>query len=270
MFDYFWFFITDRNVQQRRIKYSLLSLARSGNVKAMGDLAKLCRLSGDTTTAVKWYNNIISTNGVNAKNAANNLGNIYYGQRRYDQALKFYEQAANQGLTVAKKNIGIIYQEQEHWDAAISWFKVAAYEGDSVAKERLAKLLLRPSNSPVNSWQEAERLAQRWMFYFGFHDAQVTPAGTDGGIDVNSVRAIAQVKYERSTTGRPELQKLAGVAHDEDKAPLFFSLSGYTKNALAWAEQSRIGIALFKYDYSGNVIGLNGTAKKMLSAAKNQ
>jgi len=41
MFDYFWFFITDRNVQQRRIKYSLLSLARSGNVKAMGDLAKL-------------------------------------------------------------------------------------------------------------------------------------------------------------------------------------------------------------------------------------
>ena len=270
MFDYFWFFLTDRNEKQRRVKYSLLSLARSGNVKALGDLAKLCRDSGDNTTAIKWYNKIISLGGVNAKNAANNIGNIHYKLRRYDQALKFYEQAANQGLTAAKKNIGIIYQEREQWEAAISWFKVAAYEGDQIAKGRLEKLLLRPTQSPIHSWQEAERLAQRWMFYFGFHDAKVTAAGTDGGIDVNSARAIAQVKYEKSTTGRPELQKLAGVAHDEDKSALFFSLSGYTKNALAWAEQSRIGLALFKYDYSGNVIGVNQAAKRMLTAAKNQ
>jgi TPR repeat protein len=264
MFDYVWFFINDRNKEQRQIKYNLLTKARHGNVKAMGDLAKICQASNDSVTAIKWYEKIARIGGSNSFSALNNIGNIYYGKRNFQTALNYYKRAATGGLTIAKKNMGIIYQEFEMWEDAIKCFEIASSEGDLAAKARLEKLKLRPRSVPIGTWKEAEALAQRWMFFFGYHDAKLTRAGADGGVDVNSKSAVAQVKFEKVATGRPKLQELAGVAHDQGKSALFFSLSGYTKNAIRWAEQSRIGIALFKYDYLGNVTALNNAAQRLI------
>ena len=268
MFDYVWIYLTDRNPAQRKQKYSLLKSAMSGNVVAMGKLAKLSDASGDNETAVKWYKKIMEQGGRNRATAANNLGSIYYRKRNTKLAIDYFYQAANEGLTVAKKNMGIVYQELEEWKLAIEWFEIAAFEGDQVAKQRLERLRLRTQSSPVYSWQEAERLAQRWMFYFGFYDATLTTSGADGGIDVSSSQALAQVKFESTNTGRPVIQALAGEAHNQGKSALFFSLSGYTKGAISWAEESRIQVALFKYDRSGNMEGVNQAAKTIMNTAK--
>ena len=103
----------------------------------------------------------------------------------------------------------------------------------------------------ISTFQQAEENAARWMRDAGFNDAMVTPGGPDGGVDVVSIRAIAQVKFETRPVGRPPLQRLYGVATAEGKKPLFFSNSGYTRQASAWADT--VGIATFTYDRHGAV-----------------
>lgn len=270
MFDYLWIFFGDRNETQRKLKYELLKKARKGDVVAMGKLAKISMESRDEQTAIKWYKKLLDLGGKNARAASNNLGNIFYSKKNFNQAIDYYYRAANEGLTVAKKNLGILYQDIENWELAIGWLEAAAYDGDLAAKKRLERLRLRPTNMPIYSWQEAERLAQKWMFYFGYHDSKLTRAGADGGIDVNSSRAVAQVKYENTKTGRPVIQALAGEAHNQGKEALFFSLSGYTKGATEWAEESRIGVALFQYDQSGNIECSNSASRQIMKIAKSR
>ena len=69
----------------------------------------------------------------------------------------------------------------------------------------------------------------------GYDDAEVTGPGADGGVDVTSRRSVAQVKTETLPVGRPALQRLHGVAMADGKEGLFFSLSGYTSQAVEWA-----------------------------------
>ena len=270
MFDYFWFFITDRNPEQRAKKYELLGQARKGDITAMGNLAKLCKDSNDTSTALKWYLKIVKSGGTNAIKATNNIGNIYYLKRNYQKALNYYESAANQGLVIAKRNIGKVYEDLEQYTNAISWYRAASSSGDVTAKLRLENLLRRPTNRAIDDWQEAEELARRWMFYFGFTDAVLTKGGADGGIDVTSASAVAQVKYRTSKTGSPDIGKLEYVAGKEGKQSIFFSLSGYSKQALEWADESTNKMALFTYDKQGNVEANNRHARILMEMAKNQ
>jgi tetratricopeptide (TPR) repeat protein len=270
MFDYLWFFITDRNTEQRAKKYELLTRARKGDVVAMGSLAKLCNQSDDSQTALKWYGKIVKLGGPNAPKASNNIGNIYYAKHDYQQALDAYQFAAKQGLIVAKKNTGIVLEDLGQYANAISWYRVASNEGDAGAKLRLANLLRRPSNRYVGTWEEAEELAQKWMFYFGFTDAALTQRGSDGGIDVTSERAIAQVKYRETPTSRPDVQRLEGEAVRQGKQSIFFSLKGYSKPAVEWAGASTTKLALFTYDKQGNVIAENVHAEALLDMAKKQ
>jgi hypothetical protein len=107
-----------------------------------------------------------------------------------------------------------------------------------------------PTPRLVKSAIEAERLAAEWMVALGFQDAQVTPVGSDGGIDVTSSSAVAQVKMEGVATGRPQVQALSGAASVKQKAPLFFSLAGYTRHALEWAERAHVACFEFAHDGS--------------------
>src|SRR5207248_10837207 len=96
-------------------------------------------------------------------------------------------------------------------------------------------------------------------------DARCTGAGTDGGVDVRSREAVAQVKAQLSPVGRPELQALYGVARSEGRRPLFFSLMSYTAAALAWADE--VGMALFRFDHAGVVEAVNAAGEALLAAA---
>jgi tetratricopeptide (TPR) repeat protein len=115
---------------------------------------------------------------------------------------------------------------------------------------------------PIRTAIDAEQTARDWMRYLGFPDSRLTNQGADGGVDVRSSNAVAQVKKELSPTGRPKLQELYGIAAHEGSQALFFTLAGYTPQALEWGTQA--GIALFRLDYSGDIIPENIPARRLI------
>jgi hypothetical protein len=117
----------------------------------------------------------------------------------------------------------------------------------------------------IRSPDDAEQVAAEWMRHLGFGDACCTGAGTDGGVDVRSREAVAQVKAQLTPVGRPELQALYGVARSEGRRPLFFSLMSYTAAARGWADE--VGMALFRFDHSGMVEAVNPAAETLVSTA---
>lgn len=69
----------------------------------------------------------------------------------------------------------------------------------------------------ITTPHQAELNAADKMKSWGFTDAVATTGGTDGGIDVRSSRALAQVKWKGGAAGRPEMQQLYGVRGTDTK-----------------------------------------------------
>lgn len=113
------------------------------------------------------------------------------------------------------------------------------------------------------SWREWEHSAALLMRRFGFVDAAVTAAGTDGGVDIRSREAVGQVKARLTATSRPEIQQLHGVAQAEGKLGLFFSVGGYTTGAIDWAV--RAGVALFVLESSGTARPIGALASELMA-----
>ncbi|MEV6225106.1 restriction endonuclease [Nocardia fluminea] len=90
------------------------------------------------------------------------------------------------------------------------------------------------------TWQAAEIMARDWMKQHGHLRAKLTPSGPDGGVDVESLLSIAQVKHHASPVGLAEMQRLYGIAQSTKKKALFFAASGYSANALVWAQKHKI------------------------------
>ena len=116
----------------------------------------------------------------------------------------------------------------------------------------------------VFSWSMAEELALAHMHQIGFVDARRSKAGADGGVDVASMNAVAQVKHLSVPVGSPEVQRLRGAAHGIRNA-LFYSSSGYSAAALRVADVT--GVALFDFDTSNSVIARNHVAQQLVSSA---
>ncbi len=120
----------------------------------------------------------------------------------------------------------------------------------------------RPDPDVIYSWQAAEQAAQTWMRDWGYRDARLTASGADGGIDVHSSGAVAQVKYEVSKTGAPALQRLFGArGPDRARQMLFFSMAGFSRPAVDYADS--VGIALFHYGADGRVRAVNDSARRV-------
>ena len=108
----------------------------------------------------------------------------------------------------------------------------------------------------ITTPEAAETIAAARMREFGYSDARVTGRGADGGMNVVSARAEAQVKQESYQTGRPALQRLYGARGDDrSRDLLFFSAAGYSRQAVAYADT--VGIALFTYDVLGRIAAAN-------------
>jgi len=117
----------------------------------------------------------------------------------------------------------------------------------------------------ITSAEDAEENAAEKMRAMGFTDAQVTGPGADGGIDVWSRKAVAQVKWRSAQTGRPELQQLYGArGGNHDQRLLFFTASGYSQAAIEYAKS--VKMALFIYDPLGELTPCNKRARKLLAA----
>lgn len=114
----------------------------------------------------------------------------------------------------------------------------------------------------IRSAHEAELNAAEKMREMGYTDAEAMPVGPDGGIDVKSSRAIAQVKWRGGQTGSPEIQNLFGArGANQDVDMLFFSAAGYSKSALRYADE--LGVMLFTYNPDGSVVPENSLAEQM-------
>lgn len=102
----------------------------------------------------------------------------------------------------------------------------------------------------VASDRQAEQMAAAAMRAMGFPDARETPVGPDGGVDVRSRAAIAQVKFRGAQTPRSDVQRVAGArGRDQHLALFFFSASGYSSHAIEYAAD--MDVALFTYDPTG-------------------
>jgi hypothetical protein len=116
----------------------------------------------------------------------------------------------------------------------------------------IAKALFAEEDVPANAavvttWQEAERSARDFMRANGHPDARLTPAGPDGGVDVVSAEAIAQVKFYASPIGEPAIVQLAGTTmrrQHQGRQAIFFASSGYTPKATQTARE--LGITLYQ------------------------
>ncbi|MGF0248601.1 restriction endonuclease [Rhodococcus erythropolis] len=113
----------------------------------------------------------------------------------------------------------------------------------------------------------AELNAADKMKSWGFTDAVATTGGADGGIDVRSSRALAQVKWKGGAAGRPEMQQFYGArGTDTKKALFFFAASSCSKATIAYADEVCIG--LFTYDPVGEMTAVNAHAVTVLKQPK--
>ncbi|WP_338077062.1 restriction endonuclease [Cellulomonas hominis] len=113
--------------------------------------------------------------------------------------------------------------------------------------------------------RQAEQMAAAAMRSMGFADAQETPVGPDGGVDVRSRRAIAQVKFRGAQTGRADVQRLVGARGREVLDLFFFTIAGYSARAVEYATE--MDVALFTYDPTGALSPHSPAAVRHLQAA---
>lgn len=125
---------------------------------------------------------------------------------------------------------------------------------------------LQPPSLPaprlVRTFREAEQYAAEVMEHLGFTNVVLSGRGADGGIDVRCAEAVVQVKMEALAVGRPVIQAIFGIASMENRHAAVFSLSGYTKQAVEWADKA--GVALLAFAFDGSLEPANDAASGLL------
>ncbi|WP_435771403.1 restriction endonuclease [Nocardioides sp. SYSU DS0651] len=120
-----------------------------------------------------------------------------------------------------------------------------------------------PAARLVKGHAAAEEYAAEVLGSLGFSRVRRTPTGADGGVDVVADGLVCQVKMEALPTGRDRVQALHGIAALEEARAVFFSLSGYTKQAVGWAD--RAGMALLEFETDGSVRAVNPAGRDLLA-----
>lgn len=77
-----------------------------------------------------------------------------------------------------------------------------------------------------------EAYCVEWAVFLGYADSQTTRSVKDGGFDIVSSKMIAQCKFQELPVGVKPIRELHGVATAEGKEALFFSVNGYSREAL--------------------------------------
>lgn len=125
---------------------------------------------------------------------------------------------------------------------------------------------LCPKPSPYQSElepTEAETYAQSWMLFLGASGATVTQYSQDGGIDIESDYWVAQVKHYINSVSVQPVREILGVATSRGKRACFFTKTGYTKEAVRFAEEN--DIPLFQYESAtGELVPWTSSAAEVL------
>jgi HJR/Mrr/RecB family endonuclease len=87
---------------------------------------------------------------------------------------------------------------------------------------------------------EAEEFAGQLLRHFGVIGAKTTRYSRDGGIDVEGNDLVAQVKHQQNPVGVGVVREIYGVAVHKGKLGAVFAKSGFTKEAIAFAQSTEI------------------------------
>jgi TPR repeat protein len=263
MIDYFRHFFHEGDKALRVEKRKLLREANQGDLKAAYKLAKMAYKSNELYIARKYFAKVIPGPSHDWTKASLYVGTIDFNAGRLQSAEFFWKQAAENGQTTAMYNLGLLYKQNDDIASALYWFEKAYLKGHTKAKNSFDGLKKMPPAQYNLSPRDAELISAKWMRYWGYFDAKATPVGPDGGLDVIASRAVAQVKYRNVKTSRTEINEFHGSAEGSGKDELYFSLSGYTQQALDRASEK--SIALFVFNEHGIPKPVNTMAKKIAS-----
>ena len=261
--DYFRHFFHEGDKALRVEKRKLLRQANQGDLKAAYKLGEMAYKSNELYIARKYFGKVIQGSGHDWKKASHWVGTIDYNAGRLENAEFYWKQAAENGELSSMYNLGILYKEMDQISSALYWFEKAYLKGHVKAKKSFDALKKMPPAQYNLSPRDAELVSAKWMRYWGYLDAKATPVGPDGGIDVIASHAVAQVKYRNVKTSRTEINEFHGSAEGSGKDELYFSLSGYTQQALERASEK--SIALFVFNDHGIPKPVNTIANKIAS-----
>lgn len=93
--------------------------------------------------------------------------------------------------------------------------------------------------------KEAETYVSQMLNFYGLAGAKITRYSRDGGVDVESDNGVFQVKHQTAPVGVGVVREIFGVASSVGKRAGVFAKTGFTKEAIEFAERN--GIALFSY-----------------------
>ncbi len=193
--------------------------------------------------------------------AATFYGSICYLEGNETGALHYWKFAADNDEATAMYELGRFYQKNGNRGEAFHWIQLAAGLNHSKAQLLLDKMKSAPRPDYNLNPRAAELHIEEWMVHWGFHDAEATPIGPDGGFDVKSSRAAAQVKFRGQPTPLDQINSFHGACDRRYEFEIFVSKAGFTKPALEAA--NKYGMALFQLDDDGTPKPINSPARRI-------
>lgn len=181
-----------------------------------------------------------------------NLYKIYLAERTFtrDESARKVKLSENERLKIAedKRKYTILQKEVNDENKAN---ERKAKQKQARDEKRKRQEAIKKSKEVVKSSRcripkdadDFEEVCAEWMRRNGFPDAQKTPKGPDGGIDVLSADAVAQSKFHPSSkVSAPDIQALAGSRqqHRRRIAVFFHYGPGYSDQAIEAARMTRV------------------------------
>jgi hypothetical protein len=113
------------------------------------------------------------------------------------------------------------------------------------------------------NWDTFESYCRDWAKYLGYKDAEKTRSVKDGGIDIEGSRLVAQVKFQETPVGVKPIREIMGVNVRLRKDILFFSLNGFSRDAVEEANQSEVALFTIK-PFTAKILAESTAAKALL------
>jgi Ca-activated chloride channel family protein len=118
---------------------------------------------GEKNTAKEYYQNALAADSSQGK-AHYNLGNIWYEEKKYEEAQKFYRNAAEKSSTPTDKakalnNLGNAYHQQKDYAQAVDAYKqsLRLEPNNMLTKQNLSRALKKMPPSMAQSQSESQQ-----------------------------------------------------------------------------------------------------------------